>query len=224
VTVRLYDDLRRVLRRTLASMALLVVMAVTPVTPASAHPHVWVTAASALIYAPDGSLTGVRHTWTFDEMFSAYALQGIESKTKGVYTREDLAPLAQTNVESLKEFAFFTFARVDGKKQRFLDPVDYYLEKQGDALVLHFTLPFKTPFKAKQLSLEIFDPVFFIDFGLETTDPIKLVDAPASCTVAVQRPSDGTAKAQTMNEDTFLSGENSNYGAMFANKVTVDCP
>jgi ABC-type uncharacterized transport system substrate-binding protein len=193
-------------------------------TSASAHPHVWVTAASELIYAPDGSITGVRHTWTFDDMFSTYALQGIETKTKGVYTREELAPLAQTNVESLKEFAFFTFARVDGKKQRFVDPVDYYLEKKDAALVLHFTLPFKTPFKARQMALEIFDPTFFVDFGLEKNDPIKLVGAPASCAVAVQRPSDGAAKAQTMNEDTFVNGENSNYGAMFANKVMVDCP
>ena len=47
--------------------------------------------------------------------------------------------------------------------------------------------------------------------------------APATCTIAIQRPSDGAAKAQTMNEDTFMSGENSNYGAMFANKITVDC-
>jgi ABC-type uncharacterized transport system substrate-binding protein len=199
-------------------------LAFVTATPASAHPHVWVTAASELNYASDGTITGVRHSWTFDEMFSAYALQGIESKTKGVYTREELAPLAQTNVESLKEFAFFTFARVDGKKQRFTDPVDYYLEKKGEALVLHFTLPFKTPFKARQMSLEIFDPVFFVDFGLEKDNPIKLVGAPASCAVTVQRPSDGTAKAQKLDEDSFVNGENSNYGAMFANKVTVDCP
>src|SRR5437870_4318879 len=31
---------------------------------AFAHPHVWVTAASELVYAPDGSITGVRHAWT----------------------------------------------------------------------------------------------------------------------------------------------------------------
>ena len=60
---------------------------------------------SELLYAPDGSITGVRHAWTFDDMFSTYALQGIETKTKGAYSREELAPLAQTNVESLKEFA-----------------------------------------------------------------------------------------------------------------------
>jgi len=27
-----------------------------------------------------------------------------------------------------------------------------------------------------------------------------------------------------MNEQSFLNGDNSNYGAMFANKITVDCP
>ena len=43
------------------------------VATAEAHPHVWITAASQLIYAPDGSITGVRHAWTFDDMFSTYA-------------------------------------------------------------------------------------------------------------------------------------------------------
>jgi ABC-type uncharacterized transport system substrate-binding protein len=194
------------------------------INPASAHPHVWVVAASELIYAPDGSISGVRHAWTFDDMFSTYALQGIESKTKGVYTREELAPLAQTNVESLKEFGFFTFAKADGKKEKFLEPVDYYLEQKDGALVLHFTLPFKTPFKTKSLALEIYDPSFFVDFSLAKQDPIRLVGAPAACTLAIQRPNDGTAGAQKLNEQTFMNGENSNYGAMFANRITVDCP
>ena len=50
---------------------------------ADAHPHVWVTMTEELFYAPDGSVTGVRHAWTFDDMFSAFATQGIEAKTKG---------------------------------------------------------------------------------------------------------------------------------------------
>ena len=85
--------------------------------PAQAHPHVWVTSSSELLYAADGSITGVRHAWTFDDMFTTYALQGIETKTKGVYSREELAPLAKDNVENLKEFGFFTFAKADGKKE-----------------------------------------------------------------------------------------------------------
>ena len=194
------------------------------VVRASAHPHVWVTAASELIYAADGTITGVRHAWTFDDMFSTYALQGIATKTKGAYSREQLAPLAQTNVESLKEFGYFTFARADGRKERFLEPVDYFLEYKDSLLTLHFTLPAKSPFKAKQTALEVFDPSYFIDFKFEDKDPVKLVGAPAACQMKFQRPNDGTAAAQKLSENNFMSGDNSNYGAMFANKIMVECP
>ena len=192
--------------------------------PAQAHPHVWITASSELIYAPDGSITGVRHAWTFDDMFSTYALQGIETKTKGVYSREQLAPLAQTNVESLKEFGFFTFAKADGKKEKFLEPVDYFLDYKDAALTLHFMLPLKVPAKPKELDLEVFDPTIFIDFKFAEKDPVKLVGAPDGCQMKFQRPNDGTATAQRLNEQNFTSGDNSNYGAMFANKIMVECP
>jgi ABC-type uncharacterized transport system substrate-binding protein len=192
--------------------------------PARAHPHVWITATSELIYAPDGSITGVRHAWTFDDMFSTYALQGIETKTKGVYSREELEPLAQTNVESLKEFRFFTFARADGKKEKFEEPVDYFLEYKDTLLTLHFTLPLKTPVKSKELVLEVFDPAFFIDFKYADRDPFRLVGAPASCQMTFQRPNDGTANAQKLGEQNFASGDNSNFGMMFANKIMVECP
>ncbi|MDF0519138.1 DUF1007 family protein [Bradyrhizobium yuanmingense] len=191
---------------------------------ASAHPHVWITATSELLYAADGSITGVRHAWTFDDMFSAYAVQGLESKTKGAYTSEELKPLAQTNVESLKEYAYFTFARADGKKERFQEPVDYFLDYKDTVLTLHFTLPLKNPVKPRQLVLEVFDRSFFIDFQMAKDSPVKLVGAPAGCQMKLERPNDGTASAQKLNEQTFLNGENSNFGMMFANKITVDCP
>ena len=84
--------------------------------PAQAHPHVWVTMHSELVYAPDGRITGIRHAWSFDDMFSTFALQGMESKEKGKFTREELAPLAKVNVESLKEYDYFTYATADGTK------------------------------------------------------------------------------------------------------------
>ena len=79
---------------------------------AQAHPHVWVTMTEEILYASDGSVTGVRHAWTFDEMFSAFATQGIEGKTKGTWTRQELEPLARVNVDSLKEYAYFTYAKI----------------------------------------------------------------------------------------------------------------
>ena len=45
-----------------ALFATLLVAALSLVAGAAqAHPHVWITAVSELIYAPDGSVTGVRH-------------------------------------------------------------------------------------------------------------------------------------------------------------------
>src|SRR6185295_19022474 len=214
-------EMRMRLHRLMTLLALAGGFVLAP-PPAQAHPHVWITSASELIYAPDGSITGVRHTWTFDDMFTTYALQGIETKTKGVYTREQLAPLAKDNVENLKEFGFFTFAKADGKKQKFEEPVDYFLEYKDSALTLHFTLPLKAPVKAKQLALDIFDPAFFIDFKFEDKDPIKLVGAPAACQLKVQRP--GEADVKKLTEEMVASGDQSNYGAIYANKILVTCP
>ncbi|WP_376707837.1 DUF1007 family protein [Bradyrhizobium semiaridum] len=214
----------RPLLNRLAASLVLAAAVVLGTAAAQAHPHVWITAKSELIYAADGTITGIRHAWTFDDMFSTYALQGIETKVKGAYSREELAPLAQTNVESLKEYAYFTFAKADGKKQKFLEPVDYFLEYKDTALTLHFTLPAKTPFKTKELSLEVFDPSYFIDFQYADKDPIKLVGASADCKMQFQRPNDGSAAAQKLGEQNFLDGSNANFGMMFANKVTVECP
>lgn len=208
----------------LATCLLLIAALAVWTQPARAHPHVWITSSSELIYGADGAITGIRHSWRFDEMFSTYALQDIQTKTKGVYTRDELAPLAQVNVESLKEFDFFTFARAGAKtsvKEAFLEPVDYFLEFKDGSLVLNFTLPLKAPLKTKQLAVEIYDPTYFVGFDL-AADPIKLAGAPADCKTNVQRPGKGTPAP--LSEKSFESGANANYGALFSNRMTVDCP
>jgi ABC-type uncharacterized transport system substrate-binding protein len=193
---------------------------------AQAHPHVWVTMTSEVVYAPDGSATGVRYAWAFDDMFSAFATQGIETKQKGVFTREDLAPLAQVNVDSLKDFDYFTYAKANGKKAEFNGPTDYWLEYKKEVLILHFTLPFKSPVKAKKLDVEVYDPTYFVDFALAEKDPVKLVGAPAQCKLTVVQPTDANVASNgPINEQFFNSLDaSSNWGAQFANKILVACP
>jgi ABC-type uncharacterized transport system substrate-binding protein len=219
--VRLLRDFRS------AALALLTGALLVGGSAAEAHPHVWVTATSELIYAADGSVTGVRHAWTFDDMFSSHALQGIETKTKGVYTREELQPLAQTNIEALKEHAYFTSLKANGKLT-FEAPIDYFLDYTDDRLTLHFTLPLKTPVKSKRLLLEIVDPSYFIDFQMAKDHPVKLVGAPAGCEAWLGRPmgDDRDRKvAQGASEDSFKEGgANVSIGLLFENKIVVECP
>jgi ABC-type uncharacterized transport system substrate-binding protein len=183
---------------------------------AFSHPHVFVTMVSELVYNADGSVKAVKHAWTFDDMFSVFAVQGIESKKKGEYTREELMPLAKTNVESLKDFDYFTLAKADGAKAVFSDPpADYYVEYKNEVLTLYFTLPFKAPLKAKDLELEVYDPSYFVDFSFADKDPVKVVGAPAQCKMSFVRPGD--------NRDAPPMDPN-NWGALYANKIQMKCP
>ena len=164
---------------------------------------------SELVYAPDGTVTGVRHAWTFDDMFSAFATQGLESKEKGEFTREELAPLAKVNVESLKEYDYFTFAKADGKKVAVRRSApDYWLDYKDAVLTLNFTLPLKTPVKAKELEVDIYDPTFFVDFSTSPRRiPVQLVGAP-QCKLTWQLPREMTfAEGKRLERDSRRPAE-----------------
>jgi ABC-type uncharacterized transport system substrate-binding protein len=196
-------------------------------TQAFAHPHVFVTMKSEIVYGADGTVTAVRHAWAFDDMFSTYALQGIESKKKGEYTREELAPLAEVNVTSLKEYDYFTQGQVDGKKVEFSPAADYWLEFKDSVLTLHFTLPVKEPAKAKAVNVEVYDPSYFIDFSFDDKDkdPVKLAGTPGQCKLQVSKPGDtASPQGKRLSESFFNNPDSSNFGAQFANKIAVKCP
>jgi len=192
---------------------------------AEAHPHVWVTFHSEVLYAADGAMTGVRHAWTFDDMFSAYALQGISHAKKGQYTRDELASLAQTNVDSLKEYDYFTYARADGKNLKFAAPVDYWLEYRNAALTLHFTLPLKAAATAKATLIEIYDPSIFVDFEFAKDKPVSLSGASPQCLATYDLPHQPTAaeQAKLSQLDAVPLDPSSTYGEIFANKILVKC-
>ena len=175
-------------------------------------------------------MTAVRHIWTFDDMYSAFATTGFKAKIKGQFTRQELQPLAQVNVESLKDFAFFTFAKINGKRQRdvFNDPVDYWLDYDAKSkqLTLHFTLPFKKPVAAKQLLIEVYDPEFFVDFGPAEKNPVRLIGAPPQCTVTVEKPPDQNfvVSSQSLSQLFTNAEANIGMGMNFSNKILVKCP
>lgn len=195
---------------------------------ARAHPHVWVTMKSEVLYAPDGTVTGVRHAWSFDDMFSTFATQGLETKEKGKFTREELAPLAKVNVESLKEYDYFTYATADGVKVPMTDPLpDFWLDYKDQVLTLNFTLPLKTPVKSKLFKVDVYDPTIFVDFSFDKkSSAVQLVGAPSGCKLDVALPremtfAEGKALSQIPADQTNTTMA---FGAQFANKILVNCP
>jgi len=266
---------------------------------ALAHPHVWVTMRSKIVYGPDGSMVAIRHAWTFDDMYSAFAIQGLddpqpskkdaparaadskpapqpqpEAQSGGVWgwltwawnlltapraarpameqrpstepeivqappaqlkppekpdptrvlTRQQLQPLAEVNVTSLKEYDFFTFAKADGKKATFVTPTEYHLEYKDAALTLYFLLPFEKPVKAKRFDMEVYDPSYFVDFSFAEKDAAALEDAPPSCQLAVRGPPVASQpNVQRLPDELANQPDTMNFGAQFANKIAVKC-
>jgi ABC-type uncharacterized transport system substrate-binding protein len=43
-----------------------------------AHPHVWATVRSEILFGPHHQIIGIRHAWTSDEFYTAMAIEGLE--------------------------------------------------------------------------------------------------------------------------------------------------
>jgi ABC-type uncharacterized transport system substrate-binding protein len=198
-------------------------------TPAFAHPHVWVTARAEVIFAPDGKLSGVRHSWTFDKGYSAYVTQGLDKSRDGKLTPDELQELAKQNIASLAEFEFFTVLKVNDTKQAFDVPRDYQMAVANDEATLTFFLPTKVPPPAaKVFAVEISDPTYFVAFSIaEGHDAMKLAGAPKGCGVSITRPKPMNVPQQQRNlSEAFFQAltSASNYGSQFANRAIIACP
>ena len=197
---------------------------------AIAHPHVWATVHSEIVFGPDHRITGIRHHWTFDEFYTAMAVQGLDTNGDGVYSKEELRPLAQVNVESLKDFDYFTFVHLsdDDKPLPLKEPVDYSVDYDKTLLTLHFTLPLEKPLdpKVHEVAVDVYDPSFFVAFGFAIEAPVKIAGTPTpGCTAEIQKPDpESEADAKALSEAFFSQlGPNSNFGSQFAQTALVKC-
>lgn len=111
----------------LISAAIASVAIVSATRPAVAHPHVWITFESTVLYE-QGSIAAIRHKWSFDEFYTAMAIQGLDTNNDGQYDRAELAELAKVNMDGLKEFSYFTYPKLAGQDLSFAEVKDYYLE------------------------------------------------------------------------------------------------
>jgi ABC-type uncharacterized transport system substrate-binding protein len=95
--------------------------------PASAHPHVYVTVETTVLY-DKGTISGLRQRWLFDEFYTTMAIEGLDTNGDGIYDRKELGELAKVNVEGLASMDYFTFAKLGSQRLAFEAPKDYWLD------------------------------------------------------------------------------------------------
>ncbi len=193
---------------------------------ALAHPHVWITGQEQVIFGPNGEIAAIRHAWVFDEMYSAFVTEGVGRKDQ-ILSREDLAPLAKSNIEDLAEFDYFTHAKLQGVKVEFGAPTDYSLEERPDKLVvLRFTMPLKAPAAAKLFSFQVYDPTYFVAFELDGQNGVSFVNAPKGCSNNISGAKPLAAVETKKLSESFFTGLSPgvDFGVKLASSVIVACP
>jgi len=159
----------------------------------------WITYEMTVDY-DNGMVTGVDHVWSFDDAYAEMALEGLDTNNDGKYDQNELAPLLKVNMDGLKEFNYFTVAKLGTEELVFSPPTNAHLEYNSNkVLSLHFHLSLVKPVfaDAQGLTFAVFDPSYFIDFEPEKTNAVKLASAPPGCSASLIDPDAEKVDAQS---------------------------
>lgn len=201
------------------------------VTPAAAHPHVWIEMRSDIVFNDQGLITGINLMWTFDDAYAQMVLDGLDTDKDGVYSQAELEPLTKENLESLKDYDFFAVLRFNGEKQVFGPIVESGQIYSNNKLQLHFQLPLKTPVDPVkgEFVAKVYDPEFYIAIDYVKDDPVTVVGSmPKNCQLIV-KPLPTDAEVEATRDMLATKGKDwkpetaEDFGAIFAQPVTIQC-
>lgn len=199
--------------------------------PAMAHPHVWIEMRSDVVFDGKGLITGMNLMWTFDDAYAAMAVDGLDANGDGVYSPQELEPLTKENLQSLKDYDYFTVMRFNGEKQLFGPIVESGQIWSNNKLQLHFQLPLKTPLDPLkgEFAAKVYDPEFYIAIDYVKDEPVSVTgNMPKNCQLVVKPvPTDAEVEATrtmlaTKGKD-WKPETAEDFGEVFAQPVTIEC-
>lgn len=173
-------------------------------TAAAAHPHIWIEAQETLRFDAQGRVDAVLAHWEFDDLYSAFSLEGLDANGDGVYTAEELEPMRAQMHTSLRTFGYFTTITADDRPLAYVDATELNLSVDGGILRLDAVLPLADPVDphTAKLALQLLDPTYYVALDLAEVDPVRLTGAvPDGCSSTVELPRDGNDPAPTLSDN-----------------------
>lgn len=181
----------------LVALALgLVLFALAAVLPAAAHPHIFIDAKLTVVFDDTGAVSMLKNTWTFDQAFSAWAVQGLDTNKDGITSSQEMQDLADDNVNGLADYSFYTFAGKNGEV-KFAPVGAATMHYENERNTLEFSI---APVPAYQINgtfeIGISDPEYYVAISFADKSDVTLENAPPGCSVTLVPPKDMSKSLQ----------------------------
>ena len=192
--------------------------------PVGAHPHVWIDSTTRVIFDQGQRIVALEIEWRFDEFYSVFAIEGLDKNGDGRYDAAELRPLAEVNIQSLEEYRYFTYVRVDGEDPAYGAVSDFGSRFEDGILSLRFVLPLAEPVDPRRnaVTFTSYDPSFYVSIEPRGEGSVTLADgAPEGCLVELTR--GGETESLNISDADLLSFGNESFAAQFASKARLNC-
>jgi len=193
---------------------------------ARAHPHILAEARFDVLVDSDGVVTGLKHLWRFDELFSSTVIVEFDKDGDWKLGEAELQAVSQTIFQSLAEFDYFQVVTVDGTDRKMSPPAELlaYFEDQ-QLIVLFETAPRDRLQLKGTVSFGIYDPTFYTAIEFLEDEYMATEGLSAACRRTVVRPDPDEAIAE--NQETLTEAfftDPTDYSKIFATRLEVVCP
>ena len=156
-------------------------------SPALAHPHIFVDARATITFDDAGQVVSVHNSWTFDEYYSSWAVQGLDTDLDGTVTTMEMQPLADDNMRGLYSYDYYTFAGEGPGNLTFGLGRDAVMTYVDGRQTLDFEVPLSAPYMIQDhLEIAVNDPEYYVAITFANPDMVKLVNAPANCSASLE--------------------------------------
>lgn len=186
-----------------------------------------------LVMGANNTLDAVTIVWTFDEFYTAYAVEEFKKQPDGSYAPKDFAALLNTNLENLKDWHYFTQIKQSGKSLPFgtAVPVGSSYDAKLGRLTVSFTVPLAkpvTPTPAAPILLRIYDPTYYITIDYikpsPKLSPVRLTgEATTGCSFTSKIPNAESVWAGLPASAFSGADSGAGLGSNFAATVTLTC-
>lgn len=199
-------------------------LALSSVTSALGHPHMWVDLQSRVVLNIDDGSVAIQQVWLFDDFFSTSVIEDASLDPGG--TSAGIQKEIERITEALKPYNYYTEIEMGGKN---LSPTlvgDVTWEVIQNRIKMKFTIaPNKSSISDVQgWSYAIFDPTYYIEMlHVEAASITTDGDLARKCSSWIEQPNP-SADAVALSQSTTLDNNaDDTVGRLFAETVHVSC-